>query len=256
MKTGRILPAAIAICLLAASCKPRSGDTDAPKTAEPGLSGRYVNQTFLDEMADSLGFTPRYYCLQMHFVDSHRVFIDRGFEGDTLEYKSEGESFKLANASSLGDMTFTIGEQGRLFLNDSAFNGTPRLSSFTRLEDGRDAAKEWTRMVNERMVSGDYGLFEKEKATGIKVSLGADGSVRGLSDYVSYELCHTGDCLQTTVPYSHIVFLTKADGSRDTFAYTFEKGKTGMKIFGVGKPIPDTKGERKILALVYDLRKI
>lgn len=256
METGRILPAAIAILLFAASCKPRSGETDAPKAAEPGLSGRYVNQTFLDEMSDSLGFTPRYYCLQMQFVDSHRVFIDRGFEGDTLRYTSQGDSFKLVNASSLGDMTFAIGEQGRIVLNDSAFNGTPRLSTFTRLDDGQDAAEAWTRMVNERMVSGDYGLFEKEKATGRKVSLGADGSVSGLSDYVSYELCHTGDCLQTTVPYSHILFLTKADGTRDTFAYTVEKGKSGMKVFGVGKPIPDTKGERKILSLVYDLRRI
>ena len=255
MKTGRILPAAIAICLLTASCKPRSGNAEAPQNVKQTLSGRYVNQTFLDEMSDSLGFTPRYYCLQMHFVDSQRVFIDRGFEGDTLDYTREGDSFKLVNASSLGNMTFTIGEQGRLILNDSAFNGTPRLSSFTRLEDGRDAAKEWTRMVNERMASGEYELFEKGKATGRKVSLGADGSVRGLSDYVAYELCHTGDCLQTTVPYSHILFLTKADGKRETFAYETEKDRTGLKIYAVGDPIPGTKGERKVLGMTYELKR-
>ena len=256
MNAKQFLPAVIATVLLASSCKPGSEKVQKPQAEKPSLSGRYVNQTFLDEMSDSLGFTPRYYCLQMHFVDSARVFIDRGFEGDTLDYIREGDSFKLVGASSLGDMSISTAEDGRLVLNDSAFTGTGRRSSFARLEEGQDAAKAWTRMINERMASGEYEIIDKGKTTGKKASLSPDGSVTGLADYVAYELCYTGDCLQTTMPYRNIMYLIKADGTRDTFAYNIGNGRKGLQIFAVGDPIPGTKGERKVLGIVHDLRKI
>jgi hypothetical protein len=256
MKSG-VFPAMILIALLSwASCKPKGEKTASGAAEKPTLTGQYVNQTFLDEMSDSLGFTPRYFCLRMHFTDGGRVFIDRGFEGDTLDYTWEGGAFRLLKASTLGDMAIETGGNGTLILNDSAFTGTSRRSAFVRLEEGVDAAKSWSGMVNERMASGEYEILVKGKASGKKAVLSSDGSVSGLPGYISYELCHTGDCLQTTLPYRHIIYLIKADGTRETFAYTVEKEKAALKIFKVGAPIPGVKGERKVLELVHDLKKV
>jgi hypothetical protein len=56
---------------------------------------------------------------------------------------------------------------------------------------------------------------------------------------VAYELCYTGDCLQTTMPYRHIMYLIKADGTRNTFAYNIGLGAmiraVGRKVLGSGK---------------------
>jgi hypothetical protein len=255
MNPRQFLIPVLLTALLSVSCKSRNEKAEVRQAEKTYPTGRYVNQTFLDEMADSLGFTPRYFCLQMHFVDSGRVFIDRGFEGDTLRYKFDGDAYRILQATSAGDMAFTIGGNGSLVLDDSAFTGTPRRSSFTKLGEGQDAAKAWNGMINERMASGGYEILDKGKASGKKAVLSSDGSVSGLNDYASYELCHTGDCLQTTSPYRHIMYLIKADGTRDTYAFTVEKGRAGLKIFKVGAPIPGTKGERKVLDLVYDLRR-
>ena len=248
--------AAIAL-LFTASCRQGADKTDGAKESEASLSGRFVNQTFLSEMADSLGYTPRYFCFQMHFVEGGRVFIDRGFEGDTLQYTRDGDRFRLVGASSMGDMAFDVKDDSTtLVLVDSAFTGVARNSSFTRLPNGDDPAKAWVAMVNDRMVAGEYEIMQKGKPTAKKVRFHSDGSVSGLDGYTRYELCHTGDCLQTTQPYRHVMYLLKEDGSRTTLAFTIENSGTGLKVYGVGDPIEGTKGERKVLAMVYDLKKV
>jgi hypothetical protein len=229
----------------------------AVKQAEPViLQGRYINQTFLEKSAESLDFSSPGYCFQLVFGDGKKVFVDRGFEGDSLSVAYENGKIRLLNATSTGDLPILPDTDGKGFmLLDSSFTGKPYVSHFIRSEDTIDSVPALIRKLNEQMIAGSYVVYDKEKSLNKTVNFLSSGKVTGIPGFDTYVLCFTGDCMQTTQPYYNTITLSGAAGSTVTYAYKMEKGTGSLKLFSIEPPIPGTKGERKVKDLVYDLRK-
>jgi len=236
--------------IVLASCK-NTAKKEVDKTV---LQGRFVNQTFLDENKDSLNFSPRAYSFQFYFVGSEKVFVDRGFEGDTLTYAAENGNLVLKNASFHGDMTIVADADGKGFiLMDTAFTGKSTSSHYIRVDDMRDGIPVWTSLINDQMVAGNYQLMEKGNASGKKVRFLPSGNIEGLKGYRDYTLCYTGDCMQTTLPYHNIITMTTDEGNAVTFAYVVEKEKKSLTIFAIEEQKPGIKGERRLKESVFEL---
>lgn len=242
----------VSIVIFLSACKNKSKEQTAPVL----LQGRYVNQTFLDKNADSMNFATPGYCFQLVFVDGNKVFVDRGFEGDTLYVGQEKDRLSLLKATFNGDLPILPDADGKgLVLLDSSVTGKPYVSRFVKVEDQKEGVPTLVWMVNEQMVAGTYTLHEKGASTDRKVSFLPSGSVSGLDGFDSYTLCFTGDCMQTTLPYFNTLTLSGPAGKSATYAYSVDKGKSKLSLYAIEDPIPDTKGERKVKDLVFDLRK-
>ena len=239
----------IALMVLS-SCK----DTVKKEAEKMVLQGRIVNQTFLDENKDSLNFSPPAYSFQLYFTGSDKVFVDRGFEGDTLTYAVENGNVVLLNATFHGNMTILADADGQGFtLVDTAFTGKSVPSHYIRVEDMSNGIPVWISLINDQMVAGHYQLLEKGSASGKKVHFLPSGKIEGLKGYRDYAICYTGDCMQTTIPYHNIMTMTTDEGNSMTFAYTVEKGKKSLKIFSIEEPKPGIKGERKLKEPLFEL---
>ena len=218
------------------------------------FEGRFVNQTFLDENNDSLDFSTPAYSFQLYFAGVDKVFVDRGFEGDTLTYAAENGNIFLQNASFHGDMTIVADADGQgLTLMDTAFTGKSIPSHYIRVDDLRDGIPVLTYLINDQMVAGNYQLLEKGSASGKKVQFLSNGKIEGLKGYRQYVLCYTGDCMQTTLPYHNIMTMTTDEGNAVTFAYVVGKEKKSLTIFAIEEPKQGIKGERRLKEPVFEL---
>jgi hypothetical protein len=219
------------------------------------LTGRYVNNTVLMKMADTIPGGVPYYCLEINFTKPDSVTIETGFEVATLAYKQVGDHYSILGASQLGDMNFMINADSSLVLVDSAWTEVHSNSAFKKVpnENGRDWVFE--KYVNEAMVAGEYVVYAGEKPTTQKVQFTADGKVTGLQNYRDYSVCYSGDCVGTTIPLSNTMLLGSTDGQLTEFAFQLNKKQGTLQLYALEEPKPDVKGERKIKELVFDLRK-
>lgn len=219
------------------------------------LTGHYVNNTVLSQIADTIPGGIPYYCLEMNFTKADSVTIETGFEIAHLAYKQVGDHYTLMGASQLGDMNFMINADSSLVLVDSAWTESTSNSSFKKVpnENGRDWVFE--KYVNEAMVVGEYVLYEAGQPTTQKVKFTADGHVTGLKNYVDYSVCYSGDCVGTTIPLLNTILLGSSDGVLMDYAFKLNKKQGTLQIYGLQEPKADVKGERLIKDLVFDLRK-
>ena len=130
---------------------------------EDRISGRYINVTFLDQLPDQIPGSIPVYCLEINFTGSDSAEVYNGFEEYKLAYKKEGDHNVFVNAVQGKDLPFTIYEDGNLILADSIWTGVKSVSSFKKIneEDNTDNQK-WLfeKYLNEKMISGDYLLFD------------------------------------------------------------------------------------------------
>ena len=221
-----------------------------------GISGKYVNQTFLQQVSDSIPGQIPVYCYELNFTGNDSVDILYGFEQASLAYKKDGKKYLLIHALQDKDMSFTLTNDSTLTLVDSTWNGVTRNSTFKK--SNRTTAQTWDfeAFLNDRMIAGEYDLYKENKPSGQKVVFDADGSVTGLENFDRYNICYSGDCVGEIYPVSNSI--TFSNGKKEVFTYAFkkDKAKKTVSIFQIEGPVRDIKGERAIKELAFDLRQL
>ena len=223
-----------------------------------GISGRYINVTFLDQLPDQIPGSIPVYCLEINFTGSDSAEVYNGFEEYKLAYKKEGDHNVFVNAVQGKDLPFTINEDGNLILADSIWTGVKSESSFKKIseEDNTDNQK-WVfeKYLNEKMISGDYHLFDNNNNPGQIVKFKSDGSVEGLRNYITYSVCFAGDCTGETSPVSNTVSFKSSSDETVTFSFRYDRKNNSVVFYDISQPVSDIKGERKILGVSFELRK-
>ena len=228
------------------SCNKTKDDT-------PVLSGKFVNQTYLQQIPDSIPGLVSAYCYEMNFISSDSVKILYGFEDATLGYKREGSHYVLLNALQNNDIPFEINENGTITLADSSWNASHENSVFSKSTiSGNDW--DFANYLNQRMIAGEYNLLKKDQTVSQKVEFHPNGTVTGLENFTSYIVCYSGDCVQETYPVANNITFT--NDKKETFVYAFnlERKNKILKIYNVENPVPDIKGQRAIKELAFELR--
>jgi hypothetical protein len=220
--------------------------------AEP-LSGHYVNQTFLGTAIDSVPGLINTYCYEMDFVGPDSVKIFYGFEEATLSYEKSGNKYAVKKALQDKDLMFSIDDTDKLVLEDSSWKQNNENSTFIKLASTARGQWQFPALLNARMVAGSYEMFEKNKPTGQKVIFDKNGTVTGLRDFTSYELCFSGDCVGEVHPISNNITLSSATNSGSTYAFQFNRVKRILNIYNIEAPIKDIKGERGIKDIAFEL---
>ncbi|MCE7065509.1 hypothetical protein [Dyadobacter sp. CY326] len=217
------------------------------------LSGHYVNETFLETAKDSIPGTINTYCYDVDFVSADSVKVFYGFEEAMLAYAKSGKKYAIKKALQDKDLLFSIDENQRLVLEDSAWKQSKENSVFAK--NNASAAGEWhfPEQLNATMIARSYEIFEKGKATGKKVVFDANGKVTGLNDFTMYELCFSGDCVGEVHPISNNITFTSPSNSGTTYAFQFNKEKKILNIYNIEAPIQDIKGERGIKDVAFEL---
>ena len=215
------------------------------------LNGRFVNETFLKQVSDSIPGLVPVYCYELTFDGTDSVSILYGFEQAKLAYKKSGEKYQISKALKDKDMIFTLTEDSTLNLIDSAWNGVNQNSTFKQVKNSHNFISS----LNKQMIAGEYTLFKDDKSLKIKVNLKEDGSVSGLGKFTNYTICYSGDCVGEIYPISNSI--TFSDDQKETVLYAFkiDKTKSKLSIYHVEAPVKDIKGERAVKELAFDLRK-
>ncbi|MDQ3022419.1 MAG: hypothetical protein M3R36_17910 [Bacteroidota bacterium] len=225
--------------------------------SDNGINGRYINETYLDQIPDSIPGLVAAYCLEMNFHNSDSVEIFNGFEEYKLAYKKDGNKYLLINASRGKDFTFVLNVEGSILLIDSAWTGNSVNSTFIKTKLNSRYGSKWIfdQYVNEKIIAGDYTLFENDSSVNQTVSFMPDGTVTGLENYSTYMVRYSGDCVGETNPVSNTITLKSNDGRNDTYAFIIDRKNNLLSIYEIAPPVEDIKGEREILNLKFDSRK-
>ncbi|GLU55589.1 hypothetical protein [Dyadobacter frigoris] len=220
-----------------------------------GLSGKFVNETFLKQTTDSIPGLIPVYCYELNFTSKDSVDILYGFEQSRLAYKKDGKKYLLVHALQEKDMSFTVNEDKTITLVDSAWNGVTRNSTFKESTLSTKQKWDFENHLNQQLIAGEYSLFKENKQSGQKVNFNADGSVTGLENFKRYNLCYSGDCVGEIYPISNSI--TFSNEKKEVFTYAFKTDITRKKldIYQIEGAVKDIKGERAIKELAFDLRR-
>ena len=77
------------------------------QTGTKNITGRFVNQYFLEHVSDTIAGTIPHYCYEMNFISPDSVNINYGFEEGKLAYKKEGSKYLLLSAIQGRYLPFT-----------------------------------------------------------------------------------------------------------------------------------------------------
>ena len=252
MKFLHILFFLVIICLF--SCKP--GDSTNVSTSKScTVSGRYFNRTVLDKCPGTLPVDVPYYAMELDFSKPDSVQIRNGIEKYSLPYVATGNDceFRIVGATQFGDMVFSVIEDSTLMLRDSAWTKVASTSNFRLAKTANRAEWDYENYLNECIMAGTYTMDKKGGAPARVIFL-PNGQVEGLNNYLSYELCIAGDCLEETEPASLTIDFTTRKGEKETFVVKMPDGHKLIQFFSIGAPIPDQKGGRSIGALAFEVK--
>lgn len=222
------------------------------------MPGRYINVTFLEQLPDQIPGSIPVYCLEINFTGSDSAEIFNGFEEYMLAFRKDGDNFLFVKAVQGNDLPFIINEAGDIILADSIWTGKPSKSVFRKVsEDDYTGDHKWVieKYLNEKMIAGDYLLFENTNTPGQVVKFLSDGTVEGLRNYKTYSVCFAGDCTGETSPVSNTVTFNTVSNESVTFSFRYDRKNNSMFFYDISEPVSDIKGERKILGVSFELRK-
>lgn len=225
------------------------------KKVEAELLGKYVNQTFLEAIPDSIpGLVPAY-CYEINFISSDSVEILYGFEEATFGYKKDGKGYAVTKAMQDKDLPFRVNADQTITLIDSGWNNARQNSIFKKSLSNGSQKWDFESYLNQQIIAGTYTLFKDEKSTSQKVTLSPDGIVAGIDGYETYSICYSGDCVGEIYPISNSITFTNSKKEAVLYAFTNDKKTKKLSIHNIEPPIKDMKGERAIKDLVFDLRQ-
>lgn len=222
------------------------------------ITGRFINQSFLNKVPDEITAEIPFYCLEINFTGSDSAEFYNGFEEFKLEYKKLDGNYVFTGAMQGKDLPFVLNADGNIILFDSMWTGIPALSEFTKVgEDDYTSNNKWVfeKYLNEKMIAGDYLLYEKNKAAGQKISFTSDGLVTGLKDFTAYSICFSGDCTTETSPVSNTITFKNSSGSSTTYSFSFDNENNSIVFYNIAEPVTDIKGEREIKDLSFELKR-
>ncbi len=223
-----------------------------------GISGRYINMTFLEQLPEKIPGTIPFYCLEINFTDNDSAEIFNGFEEFKLAYGKGDQRHVFMKAVQGNDLHFIFNDSGNILLIDSAWTGLNINSEFRRVsEDEYGSSHKWffEKYLNEKMLAGDYILSDKSKSSGELIVLTSDGKVTGLRNYSAYSICYSGDCTEETFPVSNTIAFTNDNGAVTVYSFTFNSEKNSVIFRKLSEPVPDIKGEREIQDIAFELIK-
>lgn len=223
-----------------------------------GISGRYINRTFLEQLPEKIPGTIPFYCLEIVFTGKDSAEIYNGFEEFKLAYRKEDQDHVFMKAMQGNDLHFIITDKGDILLIDSARTGLKINSEFRRVsEEEYGNSHKWVfeKFLNEKMLAGNYILSDKSKSSGEKVVLTSDGKVTGLRDYSAYSICCSGDCTEETFPVSNTITFTNDNGSVTVYSFTYNSENNSVLFRTLSEPVSDIKGEREIKDIAFELIK-
>lgn len=238
----------------------------AKTTSASTIKGHWVNTTLIEQIKDSAGAKTDVDWLyaEMIFDGKDSVAVDNGFESPyKLHYAHLSKNrFRIRYAADRKDLDiYFLVDSNRLTITDSSGKNKIPLH-FTQINTDTAARPAFPQAANAAVIAGNYMVYKDDKATGQKISFGADGSINGSQDFVGYALCYSGDCLeesadmtQTTLLYLKSGPEKLLKGAPDTDIYVWKKDYKNrrLSIYQLAPPIPDIQGDRKTKEKILEL---
>lgn len=222
------------------------------KVIAQSVSGKYVNETYVKDILDSVaGYAP-FFATELNFISSDSVVSENGFESGLIAYKkSDDKNYILIQASFRGDMKFIFNEDGSLTLINN-FDNPKQLhqEKFIKLID---STKNFSQFLNEYIITGEYQLISDQKDKQIAI-FNDDGKVFGIDDYTKYEICYSGDCLSEINERMNIIYLYN-NVKQDAFAFKGSKKMKQIDLYKItASLIEDEKGNGVVGDKIYELK--
>ncbi len=227
----------------------------SPNTSATEVKGRYINSTFLKQIPDSIPGNISVYCYELNFDGVDSVAVLYGFENSKFLYRKQANSYKIVNASQGADVDFVFNKDKSITLIDTALTRNHANSTFEKAggETGKESVIE--KYINDKMITGEYVLYENGIFSQQKVQFASNGQLKGLKYYTSFYICYSGDCVEETEPISNIIYLKGPGNLENIFSFKIDKTANIITLYNIGSPIKDIKGSRKILSKAYEFHK-
>ncbi len=214
------------------------------------LQGYWANIGFMSRAKQTGLAKVNFYCTEMLF-DRDSVTIDNGFESYKLKYILQDSLCILCKAFQDKDLELRIETPEFIQFKDTALNKIHGSDFFNRMPDN---GLKFNAILNENLLVGEYSVYNGEKKTDQKVEFKRNGELKGLPEFMSYQICYSGDCQSSPDTAANIVTLKNRNAEDDDYVWTKDYATNRLRIFQLAPAVPDMKGARKVTKLLFDLR--
>lgn len=193
------------------------------------------------------------YAYELVFSGGDTVYVNNGFEKYPLTFIAGDAdcTFFISEATQQGDLAFSMAHD-TLILDDASWTGTGKASRFVKAASSAKMDWRFENFLNECVIAGTY-MIEKNGKSSPVVFL-PNGQVTGLENFLAYELCYAGDCLEETDPSARTILFTNSRGGIDVYVFKMPDGHRLIEFYTIGDPIPDEKGGRTIGPLAFSIK--
>jgi len=215
------------------------------------LSGTFINTSYLEQSKTTLLRDIPFYGTEITF-GKDSILFSNGFETGKLAYTQKGNQYILKEAyqnnGHLQNRILEATSDSTFILNDTEYTTAATSTVFTKSNIPFESA------LAKQLIDAEYEIQYPETIQNTRVTF-AQSKLTGLPNYTDYDLCYSGDCMQMLTDTINVISLHRTDGSVDLFGWQFGPQQT-LKLYRVSDPIPEIKGEQKIIGTAFILKKV
>ncbi|WP_306352674.1 hypothetical protein [Flavobacterium sp. '19STA2R22 D10 B1'] len=217
------------------------------------LEGRFVNQSFLDQVKNSpLNYIPQY-CTSITFIKDS-VEIENGYETYKLPYTRNKNIYTIKDAfqndGKINDLILKATTDSTFISKDSLYTTVATNSKFIKVK-----SSNFNQKLNQAVLVGSYKITFPKEAEGKIIKFNKEGGIENFKPYNFYELPYSGDgaeMIDTDAKMNAIYFFPRTL----LYGWKYADNKKDIILYNVSPPIRDIKGGRKVLKKAYELEKI
>lgn len=223
--------------------------------------GYYVNEYALDLIkSKKMQITRMPYLIPEFHFNKDTVIFFAGYDKMTASYTRENNNYILKDINDHTEYSLTITSDSTFVLNhnfykndDPSFNYTEDKNSYSF----KESPYNFTQCLNELVIAGNYEITFPTLLAGKRIRFNSNGTIENFVTFKKYEIPYSGDHAQMldSELNENSIFLESNTGYT-LFAWKYDPNKKDITLFSTTPPIPDIKGEQKVVSKVFQLKRI
>jgi hypothetical protein len=223
--------------------------------------GYYVNEYALDLIqSKKMQITRMPYLIPEFHFSKDTVHFFAGYDKMTASYTKKGNNYTLKDIYDKTEYLLTLTSDSSFVLKhnfykgaEPAFNSTENKKTYPF----KKSAYSFAQCLNEIAIAGNYEITFPAEIASKKIRFNADGTIDNFDTFKKYTIPYDGDSAQmlATTSGENSIFL-ESNAGFDLYAWKYDSNKKDITLYTTTPPIPDIKGDQKIVSKAFQLKRI
>ncbi len=219
--------------------------------------GYYVNEYALELIKSKKTQITRIpYLIPEFYLTKDTVRFFAGYDQMYATYTKIGNKYVLKDINDKTEYQLTMTSDSTFVLNHNFYKGDE--PSFNHTENKKaynfkKSSNNFEQSLNAVAIAGNYEITFPGQLAGKKIRFNSEGTIENFDTFKVYAIPYVGDGAQMLDYKSdkNSIFLNTT-----LYAWKYDINKKDITLYSTTPPIPDIKGDQKIVSKAFQLKRI